>query len=407
MVTQAFPVLPASTVDLPEIFEGPEKTLTLCFKSRHIATKSLRLIQQETWERVLKHAKCEILSVVHSLPELPAPNSKSMSFKGVTAYLLSESSLFVFDNSLTLKTCGRTTPLAALEPILDLAAPTWRSNDPEQYLKYVTFTRLGYMRPDEQLEPHTSWQQEVAYLDKYFKGEAVSLGYEATSMQHVYVANYLRKHEVSEMLSTQVALTNLDPSESMRRYGPAEARSPHESTPLKTAWQNLHGDDRRSVAAKNPQLDEWFFEPIGYSSNGVFGKHFTTIHITPQPACSYLSVETSMPMSKDDRQCFAIGAQGLCRSDSMAVTEFALCPKLFSGKAPDVPGFDLKKSTQTVGVTFSCAHHHYERAALPGPIPALSDSSPDDDVALDDSPSQMSIMSTRFLDVAVPALGSG
>mmetsp|Transcript_5039 Transcript_5039/g.12325 ORF Transcript_5039/g.12325 Transcript_5039/m.12325 type:complete len:872 (-) Transcript_5039:46-2661(-) len=352
---------PPPTTDC-ELFEGPEKTLTLCFKSRRIASKSLRLIPQEAWENVLKHAKCEILSAVESTPPVLASKNKEkvVASKGVTAYLLSESSLFVSDTSLSLKTCGRTTPLAALEPILDLAVPTWRKKDPEHYLKYATFTRLGYMRPDEQLEPHTSWEQEVSYMDKHFKGEAVVLGSETTSAQHVYVANYLPKDEVCEMMSTQVALTNLDTSESMQRYGPPEARSPDQATPLKTAWKELHGDDRRSIAA-NHQLDERFFDPIGYSSNGVFGRNFTTIHITPQPGCSYLSVETTMPMTKDARRRFVAGAQGLCRSDSMAVTEFALCPKLFQGAAPEVLGFELQRSTQTVGTGFACAHHHYER----------------------------------------------
>jgi len=361
------------TNDFPELFEGPEKTLSLCFKARRIANSTLRAIPREAWEKVLKHAKCEILSVIESAPvELRTKKKeKATSSKGVTAYLLSESSLFVMDHSLVLKTCGRTTPLAALEPLLDLAVPSWRQREPEQYMQYATFMRLGYMRPDEQLDPHTTWEQEVASMNKIFHGEDVVLGSKATSKQHVYVANYLPKHEIVDVFSTQVALTDLDTSVSMRKFG---GDSPDDMTPLKTAWHQLHGTEKRSVAAQ-PVLDERFFEPIGYSSNAVFGKHFTTVHITPQPGCSYLSVETSMPLTRDARQQFVAGVDALCQADALNVTEFSLCPKLFAGDAaPDIAGFELIRSSKTVGSGFACAHHDYRRAqVLP---PWLSQRSP-------------------------------
>lgn len=353
-------------MEFPELFEGPEKTLMLCFKPRHIAARSLRLIPEEAWSKVLEHAKCLILSAVESHPvELHSTkrHGKAMSTKGVTGYLLSESSLFVSDTSLVLKTCGTTTPLEALEPLLDLAVPTWRQRSPETYLKYASFMRLGYMRPEDQLEPHKSWEQEVEHLNKYFHGEAALLGSESTSTQHVYVANYLPKDEIVDVFSTQVALTNLDTSESMRRYAGGDENMPDDRTPLKTAWEQLHGDESRSVAA-NACLDEKFFEPIGYSSNAVFGKHFTTIHVTPQPGCSYLSVETSMPVTREGRERFVLGAAGLCKSDTLVVTEFSLCPKLFSGGAPELPNFVMCKTTQAVAGSFACAHHFYKRSQL-------------------------------------------
>jgi len=365
MAPSSSPPSVCSGGDFPELFEGPEKTLSLCFKSKRLAVQSLRLVPQEAWSEILKHAKCTILSVVETTPTVLTPKSheKVILTKGVTAYLLSESSLFVTDNSVVLKTCGRTTPLMALEPILDLAVPSWRNQHPEHYLKYATFMRLGYMRPDEQVAPHTSWMQEVQHMGKYFKGEAVILGSEATSMQHVYVANYLPKDEIIDTLSTQVALTNLDTTESMRRFGKhAVDRTSKDDSPLAYMWTDLHGDEKRNPA-NNAKLDECFFEPIGYSANGVFGRNFTTVHITPQPGCSYLSVETSMPMTCAGRQRFTEGASKWCNADTMAVTEFALSSKLFTGAAPEVPGFELRRSTQTAGPAFACAHHHYERTS--------------------------------------------
>jgi hypothetical protein len=218
------------------------------------------------------------------------------------------------------------------------------------------------MRPEEQLEPHTSWLQEVEHMNKYFQGEDVILGSTEASAQHVYVANYLPKDELIDVFSTQVALTDLDTAESMRRYADGEGFAAPDSTPLKTAWVDMHGEENRF--ASHATVDEKFFEPIGYSANGVFGKHFTTVHVTPQPGCSYLSVETSMALTREARQRFVIGAKEMCKADTIAVTDFSLCPKLFSGGlAPDLPGFTLQRSTNTVGTGFACAHHHYVRSA--------------------------------------------
>lgn len=47
------------------------------------------------------------------------------------------------------------------------------------------------------------------------------------------------------------------------------------------------------IAALLPaaDIDEYVFEPCGYSMNGLQGGAFSTIHVTPEAACSYASVE--------------------------------------------------------------------------------------------------------------------
>eukprot|EP00929_Paragymnodinium_shiwhaense_P006541 TRINITY_DN11015_c0_g1_i1.p1 TRINITY_DN11015_c0_g1~~TRINITY_DN11015_c0_g1_i1.p1 ORF type:complete len:809 (+),score=210.29 TRINITY_DN11015_c0_g1_i1:219-2645(+) len=354
-------------VESMPVFEGPEKTLSICFKSSHLAVGSLRLIPREAWSAVLKHANCEILSVVETSPAQLAPSkkgSKRMSTKGLTGYLLSESSLFLSDNMLTLKTCGQTTPLAALEPILDLVSPDWQKQKyAGSYVKHLSYTRLGYMFPEQQVKPHTSWEEEVGHLNKHFHGDAAVLGSENQSQYHVYVANYLGKNDITDVFTTQVALTGLHTDESMVRFVKDRAV---ETSPLGAAWKPLHGDSERSIAAKK-ELDELFFEPIGYSANAVFGKHFTTVHATPQPSCSYVSVETSAPLSKEARGNFAVGALEMCRGRNVHVSEFALSSMLLSGEAPSIPGYRLMQSSKTVGVSFGVALHYYEADTFGSP----------------------------------------
>ena len=41
----------------------------------------------------------------------------------------------------------------------------------------------------------------------------------------------------------------------------------------------------------NAQIDDYIFEPCGYSMNGLEGAAFSTIHITPEDGFSYASLE--------------------------------------------------------------------------------------------------------------------
>jgi S-adenosylmethionine decarboxylase len=57
---------------------------------------------------MLDLVNCQVLSIIES--------------RNVDAYLLSESSMFVFPHKLVLKTCGTTTLLCGLPRMLELAA---------------------------------------------------------------------------------------------------------------------------------------------------------------------------------------------------------------------------------------------------------------------------------------------
>lgn len=90
---------------------GPEKLLEVWFAPSEVAIPAsvrpggLKAVPAAKWTEMLDEVHCKVLSVIEH--------------EAVDAYLLSESSMFVFPHKVILKTCGTTT-LSVFA--LDLAA---------------------------------------------------------------------------------------------------------------------------------------------------------------------------------------------------------------------------------------------------------------------------------------------
>jgi len=58
-------------------------------------------------------------------------------------------------------------------------------------------------------------------------------------------------------------------------------------------------DQETGLAGLFPQaqLDSFLFTPCGYSANALQDGNYYTIHVTPEPVCSYASFETNIPVS--------------------------------------------------------------------------------------------------------------
>ena len=163
-----------ATVDLDSTnsFEGPEKLLEVWFSASPeslpalTAPTGLKAVPGETWKEMLDLVNCKVLSVVES--------------EHVDAYLLSESSMFIFPHKLILKTCGTTTLLCGLPKILEIAAlqahfphtvgdpRIGRATAAQPYR--VFYSRKNFLFPDRQRGPHRSWRDEVKNLDRLFLG---------------------------------------------------------------------------------------------------------------------------------------------------------------------------------------------------------------------------------------------
>lgn len=103
------------------VFEGPEKTLEVCFRRPQPTTGGevlmdeipsadgklgMRKLVRQDLDRICRRARCTILS--------------SISNNHLDAYVLSESSLFVYPYVVVLKTCGTTTLLRCIATIIEL-----------------------------------------------------------------------------------------------------------------------------------------------------------------------------------------------------------------------------------------------------------------------------------------------
>lgn len=155
----------------------------------------LRSVQRNLWEEMLDLVHCKVLSVVEG--------------DDFDAYLLSESSMFVFPHKIILKTCGTTTLLLGLQRILELAQyalgkstslnsfsvhPTEAALEHSESEKSETeadrdrrslgalvrqcfYSRKSFMFPERQKGPHRDWQLEVRLLDAFFSdGSAYTVG---------------------------------------------------------------------------------------------------------------------------------------------------------------------------------------------------------------------------------------
>jgi S-adenosylmethionine decarboxylase len=97
-----------STTNYCNFFEGTEKLLEIWFDKYDESSKEcdLRIIPRTAWESLLSLVKCEIISFKRS--------------EQLDAYVLSESSMFVSKNRFIIKTCGSTTLLRCIQPLLYL-----------------------------------------------------------------------------------------------------------------------------------------------------------------------------------------------------------------------------------------------------------------------------------------------
>ncbi|KAK2054767.1 adenosylmethionine decarboxylase [Colletotrichum caudatum] len=400
----------AADLDSTNAFEGPEKLLEVWFAPgpdslpAGARPNGLKAVSADTWVTMLDLVNCKILSVLES--------------ESVDAYLLSESSLFVFPHKLVLKTCGTTTLLLGLHRLLHIAAEhagfPFRNAENATDTKAaatpyrVFYSRKNFLFPDRQQGPHRSWRSEVQYLDDLFEcGSAYMVGKMNGDHWYLYITTPNktltppRTPEEKEAVlgsackiptgsvasfssgieercdeTLEILMTDLDPENAKQFYlshasavATDKSRLPQTQAARDSAHQSLgdmsqvpekscdeHVDvfdntcgsdinegDRAATEAltteghaigtvvsetcglssvyptsKYPgaRVDAYLFSPCGFSANGVIpaivddedvpnsernAAHYFTVHVTPEPNCSFASFETNVPGGQSGR----------------------------------------------------------------------------------------------------------
>ncbi|KAI5307582.1 spermidine resistance protein, partial [Ascosphaera atra] len=196
----------------------------------------LRAVPVDVWKGMLDLVNCKVLSIVQG--------------KDVDAYLLSESSMFVWPHKLILKTCGTTTLLFGLPKMLEIAAlfGGFPHSSPPAGLEIasapyrVFYSRKNYMFPEKQRGPHRSWKDEVRTLDNYFQGgSAYMIGKMNGEHWYLYV--------------TEPHTPLTPPASPQREPIIRQLKFPHEAAGF-NAGRSQHEEDDETLEILMTDLDE-------------------------------------------------------------------------------------------------------------------------------------------------------
>lgn len=287
------------TLSADDVFEGPEKKLEVYFTPSGSAD-GLRRYGRDVWGEMLLSASCTILNV--------------RSNTHFDAYLLSESSLFVFAHRVVLKTCGTTTLLLVIPQLLRIAKEIGAE------LELLQYGHLRYKFPEQQVYPHASFEQERAYLVKHF-GEVNECALGPADCCWSMLSVETRSASPRSLISPPASPERGDDILEIAMEGLA-SRVCALFCKSCTSGACMGGDgsspeDRAlakqmtlasGLAALLPgvEVDDWAFDPCGYSMNGLRGSYYYTVHITPEEAFSYSSFETNDPAYREPAYVEAI-----------------------------------------------------------------------------------------------------
>lgn len=306
-------------------FEGPEKRLEVIVRGKGLSAGGLRQAPQSTWEDVISILKAQIVSKV--------------SNEHLDAYVLTESSLFVYPHKIILITCGTTILLSALPAVLDVIARY------SLEVEWASFMRKNFSFPSEQIGTHATMNAEYTMMKSHFpRGRPFILG--PIDSDHYYTYVYDDIHRPCVEADTQISMTMYDMKpEVAKHFYSDKFLSGEDTAPIRKATQ------------LDTLVDGWIvqdlqFEPCGYSVNAIRDGAYQTMHITPEDHCSFASYETNMSTDDVVAQLVKVLAVFGPQRFTAVVLADPQCPlgeKLAKGEPlglSDVPGYVASNETE-------------------------------------------------------------
>ncbi|MFW2389341.1 MAG: hypothetical protein ACN4G0_13460 [Polyangiales bacterium] len=237
----------------PSFFEGPEKKLEVVVTPNF---PPLRSLGDAVWQGVVEAAGAKVVSVLRA--------------EHCDAYLLSESSLFVFDDWFVMITCGRTTLVDAVPELLQ--------SIPQESIAFLVYERKSEHFPEQQ---PSNFYEDARRLNEMIPGRALCFGDEHTRSVHVF--HSARPYTPEKNDPTLEVLMHVIDEDVARQFA---CGSPRAGASLASST----GLDRLLVGFTT---GEHVFNPAGYSLNAVKGEEYYTVHVTPEKTGSYVSFETN------------------------------------------------------------------------------------------------------------------
>ena len=246
--------------DKSVFFEGPEKKLEIVFRASGNNPVQPR---NWPWDRVVEAAGAKVLT--------------GISNEFLDACILSESSLFVWEDRILVITCGQTKLVKAVPLILEFAAPS--------DVDLLIYTRKSQLFPWEQ---PSSFRDDASFLERLFPGKRHRLGPAENDHTDLFVfeknSGAPRRQATFELL-----MHDIDPA-MIETFSVRNGNSPERA-------ERLSGINR---IYPHMARDGFLFSPCGYSLNALSGPEYFTAHVTPQKKGSYASFETNVAESDYD-----------------------------------------------------------------------------------------------------------
>ncbi len=232
------------------MFEGSEKKIEIIFSPK---SSSLRSFPEKFWQNIIKACGASIIS------------SSKLSF--IDSYILSESSLFLWDHRLVLITCGKTTLPNSLLKILKTI--------PKEDMEIVFYQKKNEFFPWAQ---KSDFSKDVRVIEKKIKGSSYQFG---SLHDHHFLLFHNQVDYNSDTKDRTLEILMYD------------------SSFVTSTSKEVIDSLKKQLGTLLPgfEIQDHFFQPSGYSLNAVREKFYYTIHITPEKPFFYISFETNFEFS--------------------------------------------------------------------------------------------------------------
>jgi len=233
-------------------YEGSEKRLEIIVKQNNLLS-----FPESFWHELVAQADAFILSKTNN--------------SHVCAYLLSESSLFVWQDRFILITCGNTH--------LVKAALFFQHHYSQDNIQALLFQR------HQAIQPHLQKSD--------FKQDSLQLNLALQGIQKHWTGEYqgdlffFGKLKQQDLNNKQIVMMHglSGPFAELLYTGKASTEDIESSLSLTHFFSQM-------------LIDQFIFTPKGYSLNAISERDYLTIHITPEQLSSYFSLETSFSLAR-------------------------------------------------------------------------------------------------------------